>query len=51
MAKKQRKPTNKAKFSVYLDKAIMAKVARKAKLLDRSVNWIVENALSVGISE
>jgi len=49
MAKKDKKPTNKAKFSLYLDKDVMAKVAKKADSLDRSVNWVVENTLEVTI--
>ena len=49
MAKKDKKPTNKAKFSIYADRDVMAKVAKKAESLDRSINWVVENALQVGI--
>ena len=49
MAKKDKKPTNKAKFSLYLDKDVMAKVAKRADSLDRSVNWVVENTLNVHI--
>jgi predicted HicB family RNase H-like nuclease len=45
MAKKAKKPTNKAKFSLYLDKTVMANVARQADKTDRSVNYIVEKNL------
>ena len=45
MAKKTKKPTNKAKFSLYLDKTVMAKVAKEAEKLERSINYIVEKSL------
>lgn len=51
MKRKVKKPTNKGKFSLYLDKTLMAKVAKKASLLDRSVNWLVENTLLVHANE
>jgi hypothetical protein len=46
MAKKDRKPTNKAKFSIYVDKTVMQEVAKTAQKMDRSINWLVEKRLS-----
>ena len=45
MAKRTRKPTNKAKFSLYLDKTLMAKVSKEADKTDRSINYVVEKSL------
>lgn len=45
MAKRTRKPTNKAKFSLYLDKTLMGKVSKMAEKLERSVNFVVEKSL------
>lgn len=45
MAKKKKKPTNKAKFSLYLDKTLMEIVADHATEDQRSVNFVVEKAL------
>lgn len=41
-----KKPTNKAKFSLYLDKDLMAKIKKIADKDDRSVNWKVEKTLA-----
>jgi len=46
MEKTAKKPTNKAKFSLYLDKDLMAKIGRVAKKDDRSVNYKIEKALA-----
>lgn len=46
MAKKTRKPTNKAKFSLYLDKTVMAKIAKEADKEERSVNFLVDRTLA-----
>jgi predicted HicB family RNase H-like nuclease len=46
MAETTRKPTNKAKFSLYLDKTLMEKIAKISEKKDRSVNYVVEKALS-----
>lgn len=40
-----RKPTNKEKFSIYIDKDVMAKYAKRAKVHERSINYEVEKAL------
>lgn len=45
MTETARKPTNKAKYSLYMDKDLMAKIDRIAKKKDRSINYIVEKAL------
>lgn len=45
MAKKAKKPTNKAKFSLYLDKDLMAQASKQAVTLDRSVNYVIEKRL------
>jgi predicted HicB family RNase H-like nuclease len=45
MAERTRKPTNKAKFSLYMDKTLMAKIAKVAEKKERSVNFVVEKAL------
>lgn len=45
MAKRTRKPTNKAKFSLYLDKTVMDKVAKAAEKTERSINFVVEKSL------
>ncbi len=44
--KKVKKPTNKAKFSLYLDRDVMRKVSKEAEKQDRSINWIVEKKLA-----
>lgn len=49
MAKTQKKPTNKAKFSLYLDKGIMAKVAKIAVQEQRSINFITERILKASV--
>lgn len=46
MAKKKKKPTNKAKFSLYLDKTLMELVSDHATEEQRSVNFMVEKALN-----
>jgi len=46
MDKTAKKQTNKAKFSLYLDKDLMAKIKRIADKDDRSVNWKVEKTLA-----
>lgn len=45
MAKKVRKPTNRGKFGLYLDKTVMESVQKAATKEDRSVNYMVEKAL------
>jgi len=45
MAETTRKPTNKGKFSLYMDKTLMQKIQRIAERKDRSVNYVVERAL------
>ena len=44
-----KKPTNKAKFSVYLDRDLMAKYAKRAKVHERSINYEVEKSLKKDI--
>lgn len=44
--KKTKKPTNKAKFSLYIDRDVMKKISKEAEKLDRSINWVVEKKLS-----
>lgn len=45
MAKRTRKATNKAKFSLYLDKDLMLKVSKEGEKSERSTNYMVEKAL------
>lgn len=45
MAKKAKKPTNKAKFSLYLDRTLMDGVSKQADDLERSINYVVEKRL------
>ncbi len=45
MAKKDKKGTNKAKFSLYLDKTVMANIAKEAEKAERSVNYLVDKTL------
>ncbi len=40
------KKTNKSKFSLYLDKDLMAKIGKVAIKEERSINWEVEKALA-----
>lgn len=44
--KKNKKPTNKAKFSLYIDRDVMKKVTKEADKQDRSINYIVEKKLA-----
>lgn len=44
--KKHKKPTNKAKFSLYIDRDVMKKVGKEAEKQDRSINYIVEKKLA-----
>ena len=44
--KNSKKTTNKAKFSLYLDRDVMKKVAKEAEKQDRSINFIVEKKLA-----
>lgn len=44
--KKPKKATNKAKFSLYLDRDIMKKVSKEAEKQERSINFIVEKKLA-----
>jgi hypothetical protein len=46
---KVKKPTNKAKFSIYVDRDLMAKYAKRAKAHDRSINYEVEKSLGKDI--
>lgn len=45
MAKKEKKGTNKGKFSLYLDKTVMANIAKEAEKSERSVNYLVDKTL------
>ena len=45
MAKKRKKRSNKAKFSLYLDKDVMKLAALDADNSDRSVNYVVNQLL------
>jgi len=49
MAKTLKKPTNKGKFSIYVDKDLMAKYAKRAQVHERSVNYEVEKSLTKDI--
>lgn len=39
------KPRRKEKFSLYLDKTVMGKVAKAAEKTERSINYVVEKSL------
>ncbi len=50
MAKKAKKGTNKRKFSLYLDKDLMAEARKQAQELERSVNYVIEKRLVATIN-
>ena len=43
-----KKRTNKAKYSIYVDRDVMAKYEKRAKSHERSINYEVEKALKRG---
>lgn len=43
--KRTRLATNKGKFSIYVDRDVMAEASKRAAIIDRSTNYFIEKVL------